>query len=195
MTLRIKRMLLKSFQNNYFMLKMETVQINKGWCFCLFLYWNAMYIQEFRNYILKVIQDNNFLKIIIGIPIFVHNYVVGGCDILVLKAILALYFIDFLTWFVLALRDRTVSSFKFFRGALKLGVYMILLFIAKVFDNTFHLPDIFIGFMYAFIIGTDSISILENLSKLWFNVPIRLVKYLEVFIEKKEKDFEDMLGK
>jgi phage-related holin len=72
---------------------------------------------------------------------------------------------------------------------------MVLLFIARFFDQTFHLPDIVLGFMYAFLIGTDSISILENLSKLGFNVPIRLVKYLEVFIEKKEKNLKDMLEK
>lgn len=152
------------------------------------------YFIAVRDYLVKIIEHNTIAKVILRLPLFVFNYVYWSCEFVVLEWIFALYCIDFITWFIVAMKNRNVSSFRFLKGALKLAVYLVLIFIAIMADNLISFaPNVFLPFMYAFIIGTDSISILENLSKLWFNVPIKFVKYLEVYMHKQEKKIEDNL--
>lgn len=73
------------------------------------------YISASWDYFVKILQDNNILKTLIALPIFVHNYIVGGCDIVILKGILVLYLVDFITGFAVAVMQKKVSSFRFLK--------------------------------------------------------------------------------
>ena len=60
-------------------------------------------------------------------------------------------------------------------------------------DIAFHIDLVFYGFM-AFILISDSISILENMYLLGFNVPIWAIRYLHVAQHNIQEKIRDSLG-
>lgn len=101
-----------------------------------------------------------------------------------INIMLALFFFDLITWLAYAIKSRMFSSNKFIKWAFKLATYWIILIIWLWLDLVFHTWEFMIWIMFSFIILTDSISIVENLHKLWFNTPYFLIKYMEAAQEK-----------
>lgn len=97
-----------------------------------------------------------------------------------------LYFLDFMLWFILALKLREFNWQKFFRWASKILIYWIFLTIWLSVDTTLHTWTMFIWIMFAFIVVSDSISILRKLHLLGYKTPVFVEKYLISYMKKLE---------
>lgn len=93
--------------------------------------------------------------------------------------ILLIYFIDFFSWTISALIRKEFESRKFFMWCTKLLIYWIFMVIWVSIWEVLNLWNFFLSGVFAFILITDSSSILENLEKLWYTTPIFLTKYLK----------------
>ena len=93
--------------------------------------------------------------------------------------IIIIYGIDFITWTWSALYQKIFESRKFFMWATKLLIYGIFMVIWVSLWEVLHLGNFFLSWIFAFILITDSSSILENLEKLGYHTPLFLRKYLK----------------
>lgn len=94
--------------------------------------------------------------------------------------IFLLYFIDLFTGVASALYKKEFESRKFFMWCTKLLIYWIFAVIGISLWQVLWMWNFFLTWILAFIIITDSSSILENLEKLWYTTPLFLRKYLKV---------------
>ena len=99
----------------------------------------------------------------------------------IIWSILLIYFIDLVTWTTMAIKNREFESRKFFMWCTKLLTYWIFMVIAVTVWQVLYVWNILLSWVFWFILVTDSISILENLEKLWYNTPTWLKKYLKVY--------------
>jgi len=104
----------------------------------------------------------------------------------IIHVIILLFFIDLITGTIKSWNKSEISSKEFFKGCTKLFVYLVFLFIASSVDLVIN-AGITLRLMSAFIIITDSISILENFEELGYNTPMFLKKRLKVYKRKIEK--------
>ena len=109
-------------------------------------------------------------------------------EILILM-IFILYFIDLLTWVFKVVKKRSFKSAKFFIWASKILIYGIFALIWVSLDQSLHTWSLFLWTVFAFIVLTDAISILENLTELGYKTPVFLVSFLKVYKNKMEDDF------
>lgn len=105
-------------------------------------------------------------------------------DVEILKTIYILIGIDTFLGIWYAGKCRELSSRGFYRVAVKCTIYFLMIIVGRLVDK--HAP---IGFaapiMDSFLVGTEAFSILENISKLGFPVPQKLIKLMKVSYEKK----------
>ena len=97
---------------------------------------------------------------------------------LLITLIFMLYFLDLLIWIILAIRKREFEKEKFFMWVSKLLIYWIFILIWVSLDEALYSWIIFTSSIFAFIIVTDALSILTNLTALWYNTPVFLKNYL-----------------
>lgn len=109
-------------------------------------------------------------------------------EILILM-IFILYFVDLITWVIKAVKNKDFQSAKFFVWATKILAYGIFAFIWVSLDQALHTWSLFLWTVFAFIVLTDAISILENLTELGYKTPVFLVSFLKVYKKKMEDDF------
>ena len=110
-----------------------------------------------------------------------------ACNFLILGSVFILVVIDLITGVAKSMKNEHPSSRGFFRSAIKLCVYFMMILTAKLVDK--HLPYPFASsIMNSFLVVTEGISILENIYLLGYPVPTVLVKKLKVFIDKGKKD-------
>jgi len=143
-----------------------------------------MIIPAVKWYIYSISQ-HSVSKFILGLVPWIMATIFWSHQELV-NIVLVLYWIDFITWICNALKKRKYESKKFFKWAIKLSTYWILLIIAMWLDRTLHTWELMIWIMFTYIILTDSSSIIENLHSLWFNVPIFFIKYINLAQSKLE---------
>lgn len=93
--------------------------------------------------------------------------------------IILIYFIDFFTWTLCALKLRSFESRRFFLWCTKLLVYWVFMVIGVSMWEVLNLWNFFLSWVFAFILITDSSSTIENLDRLWYNTPLFLKKYLK----------------
>lgn len=87
-----------------------------------------------------------------------------------------------------ALKRREFQSGKFFKGATKLLVYGVFLWVAVSLDKAVGNGNYFSWAMMFYIVVTDSISIIENLDALGYETPDWIRRYL---LDAKKKLGED----
>lgn len=133
---------------------------------------------------LKAVLTQNILaKVLVAIG----AYTMGDIFIPHQKLFLVMflvYILDFATGIWKAMAARSFSSARFFRGAIKLGVYCGLVVTAHAIDVAMLTGTVFTTLMFAFIITTESSSILENLHDLGFNTPAPLQRFLKSYSQK-----------
>lgn len=151
---------------------------------------------SFSNFIQKIIEYlqfifiNNFIaKFIIACCAVVFNVVFIETNPLMIKLIIVIYLIDLVSWVWLALYLKRLSSYWFFKWLFKLWIYWVLIIIWHSVDTALWTWTVVKSWIISFIIITDSISILENLDWLWFDVPVFFLKYLRAARIKVEKTF------
>lgn len=137
-----------------------------------------------------VFTDNVVIKSIVSFFATIYSLIASGNETIIGMVIL-LYSIDLVLWVWKALHNKKFESRKFFMGATKLLVYGIFMVVAVSLGESLALGNLFLSWIFAFIIVTDSSSILENLEELWYKTPMALRKYLKVV----EKQLEDKLKK
>jgi toxin secretion/phage lysis holin len=95
--------------------------------------------------------------------------------------IFTLIIFDTITGFLKAFKRNEVSSSGFFRFALKLLVYFILLATGSILDKVLPLPGLFsaLTVMASFLAITEALSILENIAGLGYAVPAKLISLLK----------------
>lgn len=144
-----------------------------------------------KTLVASVISDNFVIKAFVGSFAYATSLVVGTGNQEIIKILLAVYAIDAVCGVARAVRARQFSSNRLIRGAFKLAVYFTLVFLGAALDRALHTGQVITHLMFAYIIVTDSISILENLHLMGFNVPDGLVKFLRVSQTRINKKFEE----
>ncbi len=115
-------------------------------------------------------------KIAIGAGAWMFDWIFGVRQQAVLVVGLLLI-LDTATGFAYAFKQNNVSSKGFFRFAVKLCVYFTLIVTGRLVDKV--LPYQFAApVMESFLAITEAISIMENLSRCGFAVPVSLIKRL-----------------
>ncbi|MEX3715768.1 phage holin family protein [Cytobacillus horneckiae] len=114
-------------------------------------------------------------------------YLLGGIDHL-LTAFVILMVIDYITGVSAAWYDKKVSSKTAFKGLMKKGAMFSLIIVATQMDIVFGNEGQFIRYaILMFLIGTEGISLIENLGRLDVKIP----KFLsDKFIQLKEEHDE-----
>ncbi|MFE4522578.1 holin family protein [Cytobacillus firmus] len=117
-------------------------------------------------------------------------YLLGGIDKLLI-AFVILMTLDYLTGVSAAFYDKKVSSKSAFKGLMKKGAMFSLVIVATQMDIILGNEGQFIRYaMLMFLIGTEGISLIENLGRL----DVKLPKFLsDKFIQL--KDEHDKLSK
>lgn len=141
---------------------------------------------KFYNTIIVSFFESSFLKTIIASVSGVIGLLVDGND-KVITIILIVYLIDLITGVIKSIKQQDFSSRKFFYAAVKLLVYGVMGVIGVGLDKVFFSGSMFLSFFFAYILVTDTISVLENLDQLGFDVPVFFVKFLRV---RKERLYE-----
>ncbi|MBN6887032.1 toxin secretion/phage lysis holin [Cytobacillus horneckiae] len=111
-------------------------------------------------------------------------YLVGGIDHLI-TAFVILMVIDYITGVAAAWYDKKVSSKTAFKGLMKKGAMFSLIIVATQMDIVFGNEGQFIRYaILMFLIGTEGISLIENLGRLDVKIP----KFLsDKFIQLKDE--------
>lgn len=90
--------------------------------------------------------------------------------------------------------NKKASSKRAFKGGLKLLGYGIMLLVGHACDIASHSGSVIFMLFMAFILVSDSISILENLYLLGFNVPIWIIRYLHIAQHNIQEKIKNSLG-
>ncbi|KQL21982.1 holin [Cytobacillus solani] len=98
-------------------------------------------------------------------------FLLGGIDKLLI-ALAVIMLTDYLTGILASLGEKTTSSKKAFRGLVKKGAMISLVIVANQLDVISGSDSNFLrNAMIFFLIGTEGISITENMHRLGIPVP------------------------
>ncbi|OAH53913.1 holin [Domibacillus aminovorans] len=121
---------------------------------------------------------------VLGGSISAVAYFVGGVDHLV-KALVIMMIIDYMTGLMIAWSNKTVSSEIGFRGLMKKTSMIFAVVVAVQLDNISGTGGQFMrNTMIMFLIGMEGISFIENLGHLGVKVPKQISS---VFAQLKEE--------
>lgn len=139
-------------------------------------------LNEMGRVLLKIIDFFHVKIVLAFLFAYLASVFKGNYDILVSLYLMIL--IDTITGVYVAIRAQTVSSRGFYRVAIKCLVYFAMLLISRLVDK--HCPlNLSSTIMDSFLVITEAISILENLGKLGFPVPTKLLAMLKITKDKK----------
>jgi toxin secretion/phage lysis holin len=114
-------------------------------------------------------------------------YLFGGIDKLLI-AFVILMSLDFLTGLAAAFYDKKVSSKSAFRGLMKKGAMFSLIIVSVQLDTILGNEGQFVRYaILMFLIGTEGISLIENLGRLDIKVPQFLSSRFSQLKEEHEK--------
>lgn len=145
------------------------------------------------SYAWTTLADNFLIKFFIGILLAVLTKVYGQYTELI-NMMLILFVIDFMLGLFRSIINKRTSSQRAFVGGLKFLGYCILLYVGHAMDLAIHMEGVFTAFFLGFILLRDSISIIENLHLLGFNVPIQVVQYLHIAQTRLQEKLMTSLG-
>ena len=108
-------------------------------------------------------------------------YFLGGADTL-LKVTVSLILLDYLTGFTKAIMTTGLNSSKGLMGIVRKTMYLSAIILSVLLDKVTHLNEAGLSFrtiMLLYMIGTEGISILENLSIMGIKMPKKIENMLE----------------
>ena len=118
------------------------------------------------------------------------GYFVGGMDGM-LKALIIMMVLDYITGIMRAIVDKKLSSAVGFKGICKKVLILILVGIANIVDmNVVGTGSALRGVVICFYMSNEGLSILENASYLGLPVPEKL-KDILAQLHKKDTDKEE----
>lgn len=138
---------------------------------------------EALKHILFQLVENFHIKGLFSLIFLILSWIFEG-KVEILAIIYILIFIDTFTGLQVAMRQKVVSSNKFYRVVTKCAAYFTMMMVSRLVDKTIPLPFA-APIMDSFLVTTEAFSILENFDKLGFPVPTILVNKLKSYYEKK----------
>lgn len=136
---------------------------------------------EYLGSILNSCMNYSAVKWFSGSLFLLYSFAFGSQAKTVLLAIVALVVFDFITGITAAkMSHEQIMSSKIFRSAFKFLIYFIMISSAHLFEIAVPLlgtsaTDIII----AFLALTEIISIMENVGKMGYEVPLKLLNSLQ----------------
>lgn len=96
--------------------------------------------------------------------------------------VLAFVALDTITGVLKSHKKHTLSSSGFFRFALKILVYFVLLATGSLLDKAIPVTEYVsaLSVMVAFLCITEALSVLENISDLGYSVPTKIISVLRL---------------
>lgn len=137
------------------------------------------------RHVASSMKDQGAIKMMIAVAIAMHGWFFPlRADLVTI--VFALVAFDTITGFLRAYRWSQVSSSGFFRFALKMVVFYIMLATASLLDRLLvvNLPVSALALTCGYLATTEALSILENISELGFPVPSWLVSLLRLAKDK-----------
>lgn len=119
-------------------------------------------------------ETNTLWASLVGMFVAIIVYLIGGVDELV-KSLTIIMATDFILGVMVAYSVKKIDSHKAFKGILKKTAMILMLIVAVQLDLVTNSEDLMRNAMILFLIGTEGISIIENLGKLGAPVPKFLV--------------------
>ncbi len=108
-------------------------------------------------------------------------YFLGGADTLLIVAG-TFIFLDLITGLSKGVMTQTINSNKGWKGILRKTMYLIAIMVGEGLDKVTILDDAGLSFrtiMLCYVIGTEGISILENLTIMGIKMPKKIENMLE----------------
>lgn len=112
----------------------------------------------------------------------------GWTDTMTMLAIILV--IELVTGIAGAWNQETINSKKLKHGLLGKGLIFIVLILAHFIDVILNVGNVFVTAAVIWYIGTESVSIMENLQKLGVKFPPFIVDKFEQMISDSEKNTE-----
>ena len=131
-------------------------------------------------------RSANIIKIIWGGIIAVLNYLFGGFD-MVLRVLLVLIVIDYITGVISAIYNKNLSSAIGFNGLLKKVGILAIVAVGHMVSIGLNIAEIR-SLVIGFYIANEGISILENTGRMGVPLPQKLIDVLAQLKEGGEKD-------
>lgn len=142
-----------------------------------------------KNIFIKLTEYPLYKILVAQIFLFLSWIFNGKTEIVM--AVYTLIVIDTITGVWIAAKSSNITSRGFFRAPVKCAVYFAMLAVSRLVDRTMPIP-LAAPVMDAFLVTTESVSILENFSKLGYPVPMFLVTKLKTFYENKPAQKEKL---
>jgi toxin secretion/phage lysis holin len=138
-------------------------------------------LSGYLQYLFAKVVSSSLFKGILGLLGLTADYVWQLPLISKLLPVLLLFILDMILGTVAALKHKKFSWKRFFSGLIKLGMYTLFLLVCSIVDSLFHWT-VFSDLSLGFVIGTEFLSILKNMSKLGSKFPSFLTKKLKELI-------------
>jgi toxin secretion/phage lysis holin len=124
------------------------------------------------------IVTNTHIKVALSAISFIGEFIFKAHEQALLTVFL-LIVLDTITGVIKAAKGKRLGSREFFRVAVKLVIYSILMACASLVDKALPLV-IAMPIMYTFLAVTEGISILENVGEAGFPIPTKILSTLKV---------------
>lgn len=144
------------------------------------LAYDEVFSMKHLQEVISSIFSNWWVKILTTSMVSMYDWLFRPRQELVTVVFLLVAF-DTITGAAKAFKQHNVSSSGFFRCALKILVYSILLATGAALDKVTPLSEIVSGLtlISTFLVLTEAVSVLENVAALGFAVPLKLVSILK----------------
>lgn len=147
-----------------------------------------------KTYIFELIE-NWTIKTVFSWIIIILSWLLWDICITI-YALLALYFIDFILWLSIALKNNKVSSKRLRAGIFKFILYWIAIITWNLIDYSIFWQEIFLWakyFITIYLSINEWLSILRHLIYLNIKLPAWLIRWLENY-KKKMEDCDEFLN-
>ena len=126
------------------------------------------------------------IKSISSVALTIAAYLVGAEHIDAMNALMLLVVIDFITGLSSAKSTgEIITSKKSMRSAIKVVVYSLLVTSAHLAENVLPGDSFFENIVISFLALTEFISILENIGRMGYAVPLKLLNKLQELRDQK----------
>lgn len=108
-------------------------------------------------------------------------YFLGGADTLLIVTC-SFILLDYITGIAKGIMTKTLNSNKGLKGIIRKTMYLTAIILSVLLDKVTHLNEAGLSFraiMLLYMIGTEGISILENLSIMGIKMPSKIQNILE----------------
>lgn len=142
--------------------------------------WNEVLSMDSLKTVILAIGQNWWIKFFSGMLVSANDWLFHPRHDII-EIVLVFIILDTVTGVLKACKNSTVSSSGFFRFSIKVAVYMTLLAVGSLLDKlslfgSFINP---LSVVATYLALTESLSVLENIAGMGFDVPSKLVSMIK----------------